>query len=155
MATASETAPKTMSGGCLCGAIRYTVTGDPFFSCICCCIDCQKVSGAPFMAILGFTKDNFVIHNAEAAVKHIKHNKALSAKGTPKNQSFCQDCGSVVFGGTYGEQEWYTVYSGTLDEGFRDEHPPTFAMFVKDRPKWARIEGIAEFEKMPPPVPGA
>jgi hypothetical protein len=106
------------------------------------------------MAVLGFTKDNFRLENVEEAVKHIKHNKSVAAKGTPKHQSFCSDCGSVVFGGTYGQQEWYTVYAGTLDEGFRDEHPPTIAMFVKDRPKWAKVEGLAEFMAMPPPISG-
>lgn len=125
-----------MTGGCLCGAIRYTVTGAPSFSCICCCIDCQKVSGAPFLAMIGFNKDNFVIKDAEEAVKHVGHNHAISAKGTDKLQSFCKDCGSVMFGGTYGKEEWHTVYSGTLDAGFRDEYPPTLAMFAKDRPTW-------------------
>ena len=143
-----------MTGSCLCGAVSYTITGTPFFSCICYCTDCQKVSGGPFIAILGITKDDFKLKNADEAVKHIRHNKAFSAKGTEKNQSYCQDCGSVVFGGTYGEEPWHTVYSGTLDPDFRNEYPPTVAMFVKDRPKWAMIQGLQEFEEMPPPVPG-
>lgn len=106
------------------------------------------------MAVLGCTKDNFVLKDPEEAVKHIGKNKGISARGTHKHQSFCKECGSVVFGGTYGEQEWHTVYAGTLDAKYRDDHPPTIAMFVKDRPKWAVIKGLDEFEGMPPPPPG-
>lgn len=150
----NEQATKTATGACLCGAVAYTITGSPFFSCICYCIDCRRVSGGPFLSILGVTKDNFKLDNAEEAAKHIKQNSAISATGTHKQQSFCKECGSVVFGGTYGEQEWYTVYSGTLNREFKDEWPPTIAMFAMDMPKWARIEGLVEFEGMPPPAPG-
>lgn len=142
--------PKTMTGSCLCGAVRYTVTGEPMFSCICYCNDCQKVTGSAFIAILGFTKDNFKIAEPEQAVSHIGLNHAISDKGGDKSQSFCKQCGSIVFGGEYGKEPWHTVYSGTLDAEFRDKYPPTIAMFVKDRPKWAKIEGLQEFEKMPP-----
>ncbi|KIV99344.1 uncharacterized protein PV09_09002 [Verruconis gallopava] len=145
-----EAAPKTMTGGCLCGAIRYTVTGEPMFSCICYCNDCQKVTGSAFVAILGFTAANFKIADVDRAVEHVGLNHAKSYKGTDKTQSFCKQCGSVVFGGEYGKLPWHTVYRGTLDEQFRDEHPPTVAMFVRDRPEWAKIEGLQEFEKMPP-----
>jgi hypothetical protein len=144
----------TVTGACLCGAVSYTIKGDPFFSCICYCIDCRRVSGSPFISILGVTKDNFKLKNEEEALKHIKHNAAISAKGTHKRQSFCKECGSVVFGGTYGEQEWYTVYAGTLDAEFKDEWPPTIAMFAKHKPKWAKIEGLVEFDGMPPAATG-
>ncbi|RYE54172.1 MAG: GFA family protein, partial [Hyphomicrobiales bacterium] len=30
-----------LSGGCFCGAVRYTVTGDVFNSTLCHCIDCR------------------------------------------------------------------------------------------------------------------
>lgn len=106
------------------------------------------------MALVGVTKDNFKLKNPDDAIKHIKHNKSVSARGTHKHRSFCQECASVVFGGTYGVNEWHTVYTGTLNPEFRDEYPPTIAMFVKDKPKWANIQGLQEYEGMPPPVPG-
>lgn len=150
MAATSGALKPQMSGGCLCGAVSYTVHGEPMFSCICYCSDCQKVTGSAFIAILGFTKDNFIVANPEEAITHIGMNHSKSAKGADKSQSFCKKCGSIVFGGEYGKEPWHTVYSGTLDEEFRNAHPPTIAMFVKDRPKWAKIEGLQEFPMMPP-----
>jgi hypothetical protein len=39
------------SGGCLCGALRYEVEGEPLFAGYCYCADCRKGSGSgiPFM----------------------------------------------------------------------------------------------------------
>jgi len=98
---------------------------------------------------LGFNKEHFTIEDPEKALSHLALNYGKSAKGTDKNQCFCKDCGSVIFGGEYGKEEWHTVYRGTLDQKFRDVFPPTVAMFVKDAPQWGRIPGLKEFDAMP------
>lgn len=38
-----------LQGGCLCGAARYLVSGDPRYTTVCHCTDCRKASGAPFL----------------------------------------------------------------------------------------------------------
>ena len=38
------------SGGCLCGAVRYEITGEPLQSGLCHCADCRKESGSLFSA---------------------------------------------------------------------------------------------------------
>ena len=39
-------------GGCLCGAIRYHVRGQPTHSMICHCRTCRKAAGSPVVAWL-------------------------------------------------------------------------------------------------------
>ena len=39
-----------MTGGCLCGAVRYESTGEPGFALLCHCRDCQRQSGSAFAA---------------------------------------------------------------------------------------------------------
>jgi hypothetical protein len=39
-----------LTGGCLCGAIRYEVGGVPFNATLCHCADCRSVAGAPAVA---------------------------------------------------------------------------------------------------------
>ena len=34
-----------IGGGCLCGAVRYSVSGEPVVQLYCYCTDCRKVSG--------------------------------------------------------------------------------------------------------------
>ncbi len=43
----SET--KRITGGCLCGALRYEAEGEPHFAGYCCCADCRKASGSGFI----------------------------------------------------------------------------------------------------------
>ncbi len=38
-----------ISGGCLCGAVRFRVTAKPVAAYYCHCTMCQKNSGGPFM----------------------------------------------------------------------------------------------------------
>jgi hypothetical protein len=80
----------------------------------------------------------------------ITHIEGTSTMGTEKIMSRCADCGSVVFGGKYGVDDSHTIYVGTLDDDCVDRFEPKIALFVKDRPAWAKLErGLKEFEEMP------
>ena len=46
-------------GGCLCGAVRYEATGEPYNITHCHCADCRKSSGAPFVTWVSFRRHNF------------------------------------------------------------------------------------------------
>jgi hypothetical protein len=41
------------TGGCLCGAVRYECSADPFFMGNCHCRDCQKASGGAYEPDIG------------------------------------------------------------------------------------------------------
>jgi hypothetical protein len=43
-----------ITGGCLCGRVRYTVTGEPAFSGLCHCRNCQRYTGSAFEALIAF-----------------------------------------------------------------------------------------------------
>ena len=68
-------------------------------------------------------------------------------------RNICPTCGSLVFGGRYGEDASHTVYAGSLDQPERFK--PTMALFNARRPAWATLpEGVTVFETMPPgPAP--
>jgi hypothetical protein len=44
----------TMTGGCLCGQVRYTVTGKSMRSYVCHCRDCQHSTGTCFASGVSF-----------------------------------------------------------------------------------------------------
>ena len=42
-----------MTGGCLCGQVRYEADGAPAWTAICYCRDCQRASGSGYMPVMG------------------------------------------------------------------------------------------------------
>ena len=45
----------THAGGCMCGAVRYQVSGKPFWVGHCHCKSCRRHSGAPVVTFAGFS----------------------------------------------------------------------------------------------------
>lgn len=43
-----------ITGGCLCGALRYEAQGEPTFAGFCFCADCRKASGGGSIGFMGF-----------------------------------------------------------------------------------------------------
>jgi hypothetical protein len=131
-----------LTGGCLCGALRYLAGGEPLYAGFCYCRDCQRASGSAFIPFIGYAAGAVTI-TGEA-----RQYRSTSFRGGESVRNFCPICGGLVFGGVAGRDESHTLYAGTLDEpsAFR----PQMAIFTRDRPGWAPLpEGIVHFETMP------
>lgn len=83
-----------LRGGCVCGAVCYECSGDPIMTFNCHCRDCQHVSGGPYIAVLYFPHESFVLTKGE--LRH--HFTESEAMGRHK-RGFCPDCGSRITGG--------------------------------------------------------
>lgn len=117
----------TVEGGCLCGAVRYRVDGQPSVSNVCHCRSCARASGAPAVAWVTFARDQFaVIRGAPAAF----------ASSPPVTRRFCRACGTAL---TYEHADRpleVDVTTRTLDDP--DLFPPTFHAWLSDAPRWDR-----------------
>ena len=67
-----------MSGGCLCGQVRYSANAGPMFAGVCHCKDCQKESGTAFNIVVAIPQS------------------ALSIEGGPKTYTQKGDSGQDV-----------------------------------------------------------
>ena len=83
---AGHTLPIT--GGCLCGAIRYELSELPIETGTCHCRDCQKSTGSAFMVMARFSR---------AALRYIKGEPKLYRSSSIKDKGFCSNCGSLLF----------------------------------------------------------
>ena len=54
----------TITGGCLCGKIRYSADAEPAFVGLCHCHDCQKFTGSAFAAVIGLPKSAVTVTGA-------------------------------------------------------------------------------------------
>ncbi|HWH85345.1 MAG TPA: GFA family protein [Pseudomonas sp.] len=104
------------SGGCLCGAVRFQITGEPYRVGLCHCLDCRKFHGALFHASAIFPEDAVTIRGTthEYAGRH-----------------FCPRCGSSVFNRSGDEVE---VNLGALDAP--DQLKPTYESWTVRRESW-------------------
>jgi hypothetical protein len=131
----------TFTGGCLCGAVRYWVTGAPSVQGHCYCADCRRVSGTGFIPFLAVTRDQVRVTGETF------HHAATGRSGGNAIRHHCTVCGGLVYGvGEEGPD--MRLYAGSLDDASRFE--PTIAIFVKDRAPWAPVpEGLARFDEGP------
>jgi hypothetical protein len=131
-----------ITGGCLCGALRYEATAEPIYAGLCYCADCRKASGSGFIPFMGFAAANLTITG------ETRRSDVPSFRGGTATRNHCARCGSLVFGGILGESDEHTIYAGSLDDPARFR--PTIALFTRDRPAWAAVRPeLEEFETMP------
>ncbi len=105
-------------GGCLCGAVRYTVTGEPFRANICHCRACQKRSGSSFGISTYFREEQVEFNQGERKVYRYQSDES----GRFGNMEFCASCGGTVTwtaeffpgargiaGGSFDDPDWFEI----------------------------------------------
>lgn len=131
-----------MTGGCLCGAVRYEADGQPEFVGYCHCRDCQRVTGSGFSPFMGIAKSAVRVTGRTRAFT------ALGGSGKPTTRHSCPVCASTLFGEPEVAEGYYTLYAGCLDDP--SQFVPQMAMFTRDRPAWAHMVGdLPEFARTP------
>lgn len=105
------------TGGCLCGAVRYEVRGEPIKTGLCHCGDCRKETGSAFLYYGDWDRD------------------ALTVTGdyrTYEGRSFCPACGARLF---HIENKYAEICLGSLDEA-PTSIAPTREGWIKRREFW-------------------
>lgn len=79
---------ETRLGGCLCGEVRFEVSGKSVFSAVCHCPSCRHASGAPLVAWALFERSSLSVTSGRPGV-------FASSPGVQR--SFCTACGTPLF----------------------------------------------------------
>lgn len=117
-----------ITGGCLCGAIRYEISAAPLAGANCHCRTCQKSSGAPYLALL------FVPAQALSISGNFKEYPTLAASGHTVYRAFCPDCGTSLFARNSVFTKVRPVSAVTLDDP--GIFQPQKDMWVADAQPW-------------------
>ena len=75
-----------ISGGCLCGAVRYEATGEAYNITHCHCLDCRRSSGAPFVTWASFRRSSF----------RFTAGKPREVRWAGRLRAFCGECGTPL-----------------------------------------------------------
>ncbi len=119
---------KTTEGGCICGAVRYRVTGRPSNSMVCHCRSCRRAAAAPVVAWVTFEKAGFAF---------VKGRPSEFASSPPVLRTFCAACGTPL---TYQHQDHVAsidITTCSLDEP--DAFAPTHHSWLSHDLAWLRF----------------
>lgn len=115
-------------GGCLCGKTRYMCRTAPAFSIVCCCRQCQKLTGAGHAPQFAVAKEFVTL---DGAVKTF----ALTAdSANAVEAATCVHCASPLYKTTSGHPSFYFFYAATLDEPAR--YTPQRIVWARSRQPW-------------------
>jgi hypothetical protein len=131
-----------ISGGCLCGQVRYSANAEPIFAGVCHCQDCQKFSGSAFAAVVAMPKA------AVTVMGTLKIFTKNGDSGQPISRLFCPECGSGIMDEAVLMPDAVMLNVGTLDDASWVK--PASQIYCDSAQPWALLGGeLLRFAKMP------
>ena len=127
------------TGGCHCGAVRYSVGGEVKHSGVCHCETCRRTTGALTTAWVAFATDELAVEGEPA--------RYSSSDGVERR--FCATCGTSLF--YFNEAMMPGVVDiliATLDDP--DGYRPGVHVNMADAIAWeASLDELPKFERFP------
>ncbi len=125
-------------GGCMCGAVRYRVSGPHTYSGICHCDDCRRATGGAYVAWFGASPENFEVTRGEIT----EHESSPGIR-----RGFCSKCGSSL---TFGGEGWndIAITIASLDDP--NAITPESNVFLRERLHWVKFnENMRNYDGFP------
>jgi len=122
----------TISGGCLCGEIRFETTRDPGAQLLCYCTDCQTVSGSACYAAYVVPRDALNLIKGEPGAYEV-----TADSGRINRRRFCRQCGTRVWA-EIDALDVASINGMALDE--RDHFRPISNHRSTSAPDWCQID---------------
>ena len=129
----------TITGGCMCGAIRYEAAGAPEHNALCHCADCRRAAGAPMVGWALFPRDKVTITGEP---------RSYNSSGDVERQ-FCGTCGTGLF---FVSESVFPgkidIQTATFDDP--DALAPQACIQMAEAPVWlATMPELPRFERYP------
>ena len=133
-----------LSGGCLCGGVRYELDAVPAVASYCHCTRCQRRTGTAAAISARIVPGSLRVVAGEHLVSEWTHPDGGFAK------CFCSDCGGALWSINPDAREQLAVRMGTFDSdpGIR----PTYRQFVAYAAPWEPLpdDGLPRYPERPP-----
>ncbi len=117
-----------ITGGCLCGALRYRAEGEPNLQGLCHCRNCQRLTGAGHVGWMCFDEKTITVEGATRAYA------TTGGSGRTATRFSCPTCHSIVYGTAEVMPGLINIYAGSLDD--TSHFKPQMAIFTRSRPAW-------------------
>jgi hypothetical protein len=133
-----------MTGGCLCGEVRFEVSGPPVVGFGCCCSECQRASGSAFSLSVLVMAADFRLTRGEPRLW-----MRPGPSGRPSAQFTCPTCSARTHARPGYSDAVVSIRAGALDQA-REITPAAF-FWMREAPAWFSLpEGVLAYETQVP-----
>jgi hypothetical protein len=133
-----------LTGGCLCGGVRFQVDAPLVVASYCHCTRCQRRTGTAVSAQARIATGSLRITAGEALVHTYQPPDGFA-------KMFCEACGSALWSRSPDDPDVISVRLGAFDEdpGIR----PSWRQFVAYAAPWEPLpdDGLPRHDERPPP----
>lgn len=135
--------PARLSGGCMCGRVRYSISEPPIAAGLCHCDRCRPQSGSAFSTIVIIKRSTFDLKGETAVFEDI------GSSGLRVLRRYCPRCGSPLTTEPDVAPNHMFVKAGGIDSN--EWFNPVLELFVTRRRPWVTaVPGTQQFEGNPP-----
>jgi len=142
MNDASPAMSATITGGCLCGRVRFQVAALPIFQLNCHCRVCQRVTGSGYTPVAAFNTDDVMVEG------DIKYFERTGDSGRKVWEGFCAECGARLTGKAETMPGLLLLQAGNYDDP--NLFVPTMDIFTASAAHWDAMDPtLPKFSGMP------
>jgi hypothetical protein len=126
-----------INGSCLCGKVKFEISGEPFSLSYCHCSRCRKAAGVFSAVLIGKAQDLQVTAGQDQIAK------VPTGPEWNLGRCFCKECGTSL--GDMATGNVYVIAASALDDdpGIR----PTVHIHTGSKPDWYQIDDdLKKFE---------
>jgi hypothetical protein len=136
---------KPITGGCLCGRVRFRIAAQPLAMRLCWCRLCQYLAAGNATVNLVFPSDAISIEG------ELSDFPSTAESGRRMHRRFCPNCGTQMFSEAEERPHLIIVRNGTLDDTALMK--PDATIWTSQAPEWAWVdESLPQHPGQPPPV---
>ena len=122
-----------LTGGCLCGEVRYSVDAAVETLVACYCDDCRRITSAGGSVNAVVPASAFRLTKGETRVF-----TKTADSGNPLHRHFCGACGSWIYNPMGGDADRLILKAGTFDR--HDGMKIVLNLWTRSRAPWAPID---------------
>lgn len=133
-----------ITGGCLCGEVRYETSAAPVTTRLCWCRVCQYLATGNAAVSVCFPSAGMAITG------ELRDFVSVADSGNRMHRRFCPICGTHLFSEAESRPHLIFVRAGTLND--IEVAKPASTIWTAQAPSWAHIDKhLPSYEGQPPP----
>lgn len=134
-----------VTGGCLCGAVRYRIAAEPIVTRVCWCRVCQRIGAGGATVNVCFPRAALTFEG------ELRDYISKADSGNTMHRRFCTTCGVHLFSEAESRPHLVFVRAGSLDDP--EIARPAATIWTSQAPSWACMdERLPKVERQPPPA---